>query len=142
MEIKCLVIDADIIFASLIKRSFSFELVRRLSGEKIKLYSPAYLLDEISKHMDELEHLSGMSRAELEYLIEMLCEAIEIVPKQKYEERLKEAEGLLPEHRKNVPYLALALKLDCPIWSGDKRLTRQTRVRVFSTKEMIKLLGL
>jgi|SRR3989338_9428072 len=40
-------------------------------------------------------------------------------------------------HAKDTLYFAAALKKDCPIWSGEKRLKEQSRVEVFNTKELV-----
>lgn len=34
-------------------------------------------------------------------------------------------------------YFALALKLNIPIWSNDKELKKQKRVKVYTTEELI-----
>jgi len=41
----------------------------------------------------------------------------------------------------DIEYLALALKLNCPIWSEDKRLKKQTLVKIINTTELIRELG-
>ncbi|MEI6732208.1 MAG: PIN domain-containing protein, partial [archaeon] len=38
---------------------------------------------------------------------------------------------------KDAMYLALALKLNCPIWSNDKLLKNQTQIKVYSTSELM-----
>jgi predicted nucleic acid-binding protein len=40
----------------------------------------------------------------------------------------------------DIDFTALALKLDCPLWSNDKELKQQTVVKVFSTSELISFL--
>lgn len=42
----------------------------------------------------------------------------------------------------DAEYFASALKLNCPIWSEDKLLKKQTRVEVLSTPELLSKLGL
>jgi len=41
---------------------------------------------------------------------------------------------------KDAQYLALAMKYGIPIWSNDKRLKRQSIVKVFSTEELIRFI--
>lgn len=54
----------------------------------------------------------------------------------------EEYSKFLPEGRKISPdpddsdFFALALKLDCPIWSEDKKLKEQSRIRVLNTREL------
>jgi predicted nucleic acid-binding protein len=72
-----------------------------------------------------------------------LFEEINIVPAEEFKEFVPKAEKMLSGHIKDVPYLALALKLECPIFSGDKVLKRLSPVRVFSPRELLdSLLGL
>ncbi len=37
----------------------------------------------------------------------------------------------------DAPYFALALHLNCAIWSGDKALKGQLKVKVFNIKELV-----
>ncbi|MEK6968674.1 MAG: PIN domain-containing protein [Nanoarchaeota archaeon] len=39
----------------------------------------------------------------------------------------------------DVAYFALALYLGCPIWSNDKRLKEQNKVRIITTKELAQI---
>ena len=36
-------------------------------------------------------------------------------------------------------YFALALKLNCGIWSNDKKLKNQDKVKVYSTEDLLKI---
>ncbi|MBI2152065.1 hypothetical protein HYU21_05030 [Candidatus Woesearchaeota archaeon] len=36
-------------------------------------------------------------------------------------------------------YFALALKLNCALWSNDKKLREQSEVKVYNTYELVKL---
>lgn len=38
----------------------------------------------------------------------------------------------------DVLYLALALKLNCPVWSNDRKLKNQNAVRIY-TQEIIRI---
>ena len=69
----------------------------------------------------------------------LLCEVLEVIPKSEYERFLSEAKNLLPEHPKDGPYFALALKLSIPIWSSEKRFKKQSKVKVFPTHELKEL---
>ncbi|MBT5021736.1 hypothetical protein HOK51_08530 [Candidatus Woesearchaeota archaeon] len=40
----------------------------------------------------------------------------------------------------DVDYFALALKLNCAIWSNDKKLKNQNSIIVYSTEELINLI--
>ena len=66
---------------------------------------------------------------------------IEFIPVVEYKEFLKEAELICPDPD-DVEYFALALKLNCPIWSNDKALKEQSVIKVLSTSELIEEMGL
>ena len=42
------------------------------------------------------------------------------------------------KNKKDVLYFALALKLKCGIWSNDKKLKEQNKVKVYCTGELLK----
>ncbi len=63
------------------------------------------------------------------------------VPDEEFKDLGSEAKQLLGKHRKDIPYFALALFLNCGIWSNEKRFKRQPRIRVFSTADLISFLS-
>src|SRR3989344_5942325 len=60
-----------------------------------------------------------------------------LVPKEEIELSMIEAEKISPD-KKDVLYFALALKLKCGIWSNDKKLKTQNKVKVYSTEDLLK----
>ncbi|MCK4435272.1 hypothetical protein KAU87_00515, partial [Candidatus Bathyarchaeota archaeon] len=60
------------------------------------------------------------------------------IPLEEYSSFMKEA--LAIPDPDDIDFPALALKLDCPLWSNDKELKQQTVVKVFSTSELISFL--
>ena len=54
--------------------------------------------------------------------------------KNEYVDFLSEAKNISPDP-KDVPYFALALKFNCPIWTNDKLLKTQKKVKIISTHE-------
>ena len=55
-------------------------------------------------------------------------------------DKIPEAKEISP-HLKDVEYFALALKLGCGIWSREKAFRDQSRVKVYSTGELLELLS-
>ena len=67
----------------------------------------------------------------------------------KIDDSIKKAEEILSSHIKDVPYAALSLSLksrgyDIGFWSNEERLKilKKYGIRVFSTSELAKELGL
>jgi len=56
-----------------------------------------------------------------------------------YELFITEAEKISPD-KKDSDYFALALKFDCAIWTNDKKLREQERVKIYSTEEINELI--
>ncbi len=129
-----LIIDANILFAILIKDSVNAELI---VDENIHLFAPEYLFQEFYKHKEEiLEKMYGTER-EFNDIYDILKSIITIIPAEEFEGFLKEAEHILVDHPKDAPYFALAIKLKCPIWSNEKRLKNQKVITVYSTRDIL-----
>lgn len=131
-----LVVDANILFAALIKDSVTIEI---LLEEFVEYFTPEWILEEFYKNKDEILKKSKRTPQEFEQVFEYLKQRITIVPKDDYREFLDFAEKIAP-HEKDAPYLALALKLKIPVWSNDRNLKeKQSSVHVFNTKDILNL---
>ncbi|MBU0456934.1 MAG: PIN domain-containing protein [Nanoarchaeota archaeon] len=129
------VVDANVVFAVLIKDSFSYHL---LFSEKYHLFTPEYVFTEFQKHKEEILDKTERTTEDFFRLLEILKRRITLVPLEELTEYVEEAEKLSPDP-KDMAYFALALKLNCAIWSNDKKLKEQDKVKVYPTHELIKL---
>jgi predicted nucleic acid-binding protein len=59
-----------------------------------------------------------------------------VIPFEAFSDKAQEAVKISP-HLKDVPYVALALKYDCKILSGDKGLKRRLPERVLTPSEAV-----
>jgi predicted nucleic acid-binding protein len=41
--------------------------------------------------------------------------------------------------KKDVPFIAAALALNCSIWSDDKHFKKQKEIKIFTTKEVMEI---
>jgi len=130
------VVDANVLFAALIKDSITAEI---LLDDFILFYVPEFVFEEFSKHKDEILEKTKRTHEEFEFAYQTLRSHIKVVPKEEYESMLEYAEKLSPDPD-DVPYFALALKLKIPIWSNDKRICKQNEVKVYNTHELIRLI--
>lgn len=130
-----LVIDANVIFAALIKENRTYDLI---FDEKLHLFTTEFFLAELEKHRKELQEKTGKSEAEINNLFNILKRRITFIPLKELLPYLDEAENISPD-LDDVAYLALALKLNCGIWSNDRKLKEnQNKVKVYSTIDLIK----
>lgn len=130
------VIDANILFASLIKEGINRQI---LLHEKFYFYVPKLILDEFLEHIEELEIKTHLKARALKGKTKEFFRLanIKIVDEREIADFLEKAERISPDIDDTI-YLALALKLNCPIWSNDLRLKHQNKVNIYSTKELIK----
>lgn len=134
-----LIVDANILVASFLKDAKTRELLVDL---RLNLYAPEYLVSETSRKLKKgtpLRKRVHLPDEVLEELVRVLTQRIRMVPYESYKLYLRKALLLAP-HEEDAPYLALALLLNLPIWSNDKGLKTQTRVKVYSTHELIEIL--
>ncbi len=131
-----LVIDANILFSFFRDNPVRFIIINA-SLIKLQLFSPAHVLEELNKNIQDLVKYTKLSSLEISSIIEELKSVISIMPSQEYNEFGSEAKKLSPHKSgKDTPYFALALKLNCAIWSNEPAFKKQSRIKIFNTKEL------
>ncbi len=130
-----LVVDANIVVAALLRDAGTR---KALLSDKSRLYSPAFLRQELRKHAGEFAKKLGTPEAAVETALDELLDAanVEVLGLDAYASFLQQARKLSPDP-KDAPYFAAALSLGCPIWSQDAALKRQCKIAVLSTAEVI-----
>ena len=129
-----LVVDANVLFSALIKEGTTRELL--LSNEFV-LYAPEFLLDEFLEHVGELESKTHVEKELLKEKIKELIRQsdIRVISRDEIKPFIDKAIRVSPDPDDFI-YFAAALKLDCPIWSNDKKLKRQDAVKIYSTHDL------
>ncbi len=115
-----IIVDSNIIFASLIKGKESKTLSRIIMLEEtIDIVLPEEGLAELHEHSKKLrEHSKDFENA-----LMLLFTRIHVVPKEFYEDKIQEAYEIAKDFDpEDTPFIALALKLNVPIWTNDKKL--------------------
>lgn len=132
-----LVIDTNIVISSLLAPA---GLTRRLLFDsRLRLHSPLFLLEELEAHASEIASRSGLSGIEWRIALARTTSRIRLDDLSSFKSLVDPAALFSPDPD-DADYLALALHLRCPLWSNDKRLKKQARVRVLSTHELARLL--
>ena len=132
------VLDTNILLKALIKDS----VVRGIIvGPKHEFLIPENAIEETRKHMRLIEEKSGLSEKEIDLVLESLLTNIRVIPVEDILTRWKEAEEIMtPIDRDDMPFLATAMSALCDgIWSDDRHLKGQKRVKVWRTKEVMEL---
>ena len=107
----------------------------------LELHSPYFSLDEIKEHKADIVKRFSLSEIQFVLIGKLLNFVIKFAKEKEYSEFIREAESISPDSN-DTDFFALALKLDCAIWSEDKELKKQSRVKIYSTSGLIKELGL
>ena len=130
-----LVIDANILMSALIAtEGKNYDLI---FNDRIRLFSLDKLLYELEKHKAEILDKSGLSKYEFDIFLSFISSQIEFVSYSELEKFIPEAEKISPDPN-DIEYFALALKMKCAIWSNDKKLKSQDKVKIYSTNDLLK----
>lgn len=117
-----IIVDANIIFSSLISRNSRIRDYL-LRGD-ISYSSPEFVLDEIAKHKGKLIKCSQLSESEIDYYYHIILKHINFVRSNLISKsNIKFAYNLCKDiDEKDTIYVALALELNGRLWTGDKKL--------------------
>jgi predicted nucleic acid-binding protein len=131
-----LVADTNVLVAALLRKGDTRKL---LFSKKFEIFSPDRVITEILDHKQEFMQKGSMLEQEFQQALELELENVTVTPIEEYGQLKQKALVLCPKgHEKDWPFIALALKLDCPLWSNDSALKRQTGVQAFSTTDLLK----
>jgi predicted nucleic acid-binding protein len=73
--------------------------------------------------------------------MEELKEYVYVYKSSVYEDFKEKGQELSPhDSDKDTPYFSLALKLECGIWSNEPGFKKQSKVRIFNTRDLRELL--
>jgi predicted nucleic acid-binding protein len=124
------VIDSNILFGAIISsRRIYFEIIKNFD-----LYAPDFVLKEIEKYEEFLLKKTKLPKKELNSFLIKLFKGVTILPaiildkksKQRAMELCKDVD------EKDAPYIALAIELDIPFITNDKKLYKGLKKKEFS----------
>lgn len=135
-----LVVDFNVVFSALITQGKS-RLVFELNDvfEKFEFISAQYMYSELAGNLGKINSLSKLPKEEISEVLEFIKNSVEIMPFSAFEDKAKESVSMAP-HLKDAPYVALSLKFDCKILSGDKRLKEALPDKVITPSEALDIL--
>lgn len=130
-----IIIDSNIIMAMLISPGKPIDL---FFDSKLSIYAPQLLFEELKNHKDEILEKSRLNDEEFEWLYVILKYNITLIPEEDFLGYREKAEEICPD-KKDIVYFALALHLQCPLWSNEKALKKQEHILVYATHELMEL---
>lgn len=133
-----IVVDTNVIISALLRDGLTRKL---LLLHPFEFYTVSYAKIEIEKHRNELFSKSKLDEDAFQYLMDSIFGKIQVVEPElikPYKEKAIEIMKMIDVS--DAPFIALALHLNCPIWSNDKHFKEQNVVRTYTTKEIMALL--
>lgn len=135
-----IVIDSNALFAALIKDSTTRKII--LEYDSLFLF-PEIIFEEVEKYKSDLLRKSGMDEKEFNKLLELILRKVVIVPTELLDPYYDESDKLAQSVESPEDQLFFSCALahpDSVIWSNDKKLRRQSKVKIITTQEMNNLL--
>lgn len=119
---NAVVVDTNLIFSALIPKSSKIRDV--LFETNRVFYSPNFLISEIYKHKYKLISSSKLTETEFHQFFSGIIERINFVPLEiiSVESKQKAYHLCKDVDINDTPFVALAIELNAPLWTGDKRL--------------------
>ncbi len=133
-----LIIDANVIISMLIKPGKPIDLFFR---EELEIFAPELLFQEIENNKRTIIKKSQLTEDEISHLLFILKQKIKIVPEEEFIEYRGKAEIICPD-AKDVVYFALAIHLQCAIWTNERKLREQEQITIYATHELMKLFNM
>jgi len=132
-----LAIDTNIIFSALI--SSNGVTAKLLLNEKIELFAPKALLQEIIEHKEEIISKAKVSTEKFQALLIIYFSNITFVEDEELFDFTEEALRICPD-KDDVQFFALSLAKGIPLWSNDKELKKQNIMKVINTEELSRMI--
>ena len=133
-----LVVDTNILVSFFRPNPVSM-ITSNINLFNLNLFSPEYVIEELNKNKKDILKYSKLSSEQFNKKLTELRQIIKIIRKFEYKRFKAQAQKLAP-HDKDIPIFALALKLDCPIWSNELEFKNQNKINILSTRDMMELL--
>ena len=136
-----LVVDANILFSSLIKDSSTRRIILL---DDFELFTPKYVFIELEKHIDYIQKKSNLNKKNIELLVKIIMTDITVIPLDEYKKYIPKAYSIMKNiDEDDTAFLAAALYLKIDgIWSNDPHFSKQDKIRTYTTKDLVMKLNL
>jgi predicted nucleic acid-binding protein len=132
-----LIIDSNVLISALIKNGFTRKILTHFD---LNFVFPEYGIEEIYSYKKLIMKKSGINEKEFDVLLLRLLKYIQLIPLDMIIKYRIEANDIMGKiDKKDVPFIAAALALNCSIWSDDKHFKKQKEIKIFTTKEVMEI---
>ena len=141
------VVDANIVVSTMLKTNGVVAELLLRATPRPEFFVPEFVRTELSLHRSKMAKLTGASLDDLAVLEEVVLSGMNTVSAERIDGvHWERATSLVADiDPKDDHYVALALHLKCPLWTGDKKLIAGLRgkagIRVLDTAGLRKAIG-
>ncbi|MBI2631660.1 hypothetical protein HYW75_01520 [Candidatus Pacearchaeota archaeon] len=96
-------------------------------------------MKEFREHLNEINEKSGLNYSELLTFFLLLGQRVRFYKIEEFKEFFNEAKEISVDVD-DIEYFALALMLNCPIWSQDGDMKKQNKIEILTTIELMKII--
>lgn len=132
-----LIVDTNVAIAAILRKGITRNLIFNSS---LLLCCPEILFTEIQKHSPGLLEKYRIDPNDFESMVNLVSNQILVLSLESYIKFKGDALSFTPD-RGDWPFFAAALSRGCALWSNDKILKEQRKVKVYSTGDLLKLLN-
>ena len=116
---KAIVLDANILFRAVLGAKVPEQLNRYKT--RIDFFTPTFCYEELRKHIPKIAKAKNLPVEPFHEAIEKLEKVVLPLDKEIYSHKEREAKERISERDINDwPIVALALMLNCPVWTEDR----------------------
>lgn len=130
-----LIVDANVLFTILIKNGDTKNI---FFLKDLELFAPSVIFEELEKYKEFILEKTEFNSEEFNNLFQTLKRKIIVISSKELSNFIELAREISPDIN-DAMYFASALKLNCPIWTNDKKLSAQNDVRIYSTTDLIRV---
>ena len=119
-----IVVDTNIIFSAILSPNATISDLILNSDGTFDFFAPTFVVEELENHKKKLLKLTGFTEKELDYQTLTILKKIDLINLESIKhstfEKARELANDVDEF--DIPFVALALELGSPLWTGDKKL--------------------
>ncbi|WP_456420475.1 PIN domain-containing protein [Thermococcus sp.] len=114
------VVDSNVLFSIIVSGEKS-KAFRLLEEHGLTLFAPEEVILEFRRHATKLKKFAK----DFEYRTFLAFSLVQVIPLEFYSDKIGEAYQIASKFdEKYTPFIALAMKLNIPLWTGDKKILR------------------
>ena len=133
-----LLVDTNRIMATPIKDSDSRKIIK---NSDIEFVTICLSKDELEKYKDYIKEKSGVTDDEFKVVFNRIMRNVSVLRDDLIRPFMQEAKEIMDNiDKKDTPFIAAALATGFSIWSEDEHFDKQSLIKIFKTKDLVKYL--